>query len=127
MKANIFVFPHETLTPIVGKPTHDAIKKLRNQVYANAMNNECTLGGGDYGYLGLIMPTEEYLQLQRDEGNNNPIEFIKPPLPDPAAAPADIKRASQKILDVKSMEAHLQRQILAAIDEKIIETLVADV
>ena len=77
IKATTFVFPHEILTPIVGKPTHETVKLLRKEAYANAYENECTLGGGDNGYLGLIMPANEYRDIQIKAGTAVASDFIK--------------------------------------------------
>ena len=125
MKATTFVFPHETLTPVTGKPTHESVTLLRKEVYANAFQNECTLGGGDNGYLGIIMPTEKYKQAQINAGitEADTFEFTKPAAPDPLAASATILRTNKDILDYKAMEGHLKRQILTAIDREYIEAL----
>ena len=63
-KTTTFVFPHETLTKIEGKPTNATLHTLKQELYANAMANECSLGCGTRGYLGIIMPTNDYIQLQ---------------------------------------------------------------
>ena len=123
IKATTFVFPHEILTPIVGKPTHETVKLLRKEAYANAYENECTLGGGDNGYLGLIMPANEYRDIQIKAGTTVASDFIKPIPPDPAANATIISSTNKKILDYKAMEGHLKRQILAAVEREYIESL----
>ena len=89
MKATIFVFPHTKLTKIIGKPNHDNVTLLRKEIYANAMQNKFTLGEGDNGYLGIIMPTIEYIIKQIKNGVQILIGFIRPQPPDPALA-ADV-------------------------------------
>ena len=69
---------------------------LRKEIYANAMQNECTLGGGDNGYLSIIMPTIEYITEQTKNGVQIPIGFIRPQPPDPALA-ADVVRRTKSI------------------------------
>jgi hypothetical protein len=125
-KATTFVFTHEKLTPIVGKPNHESVKLLRQELYANAFENECTLGGGNHGYLGLIMPDEAYLQLQIDSGIEAPVAFIKPAAP--ADNATDVIKASinKKILDYKSMEAHLKKQLIDAVERDYIELMSDD-
>ena len=115
MRATTFVFPHATLTKIEGKPTHETVTIFKSELYANALQNDCTLGGGDNGYLGLIMPTTEYEKTQTDDGVQHPIAFAKPPPPDPTAAEAIIIRTNKEILDYKTMEGQLKGQIIAAI------------
>lgn len=122
IKATTFVFPHETLTPIIGKPNHESVKLLRKELYANAYENDCTLGGGDNGYLGIIMPTTKYSELLTDAGAAD-IAFVKPPAPDATADDTTIANVNKKILDYKAMEGHLKRQILTAIEREYIELL----
>jgi hypothetical protein len=120
IKATTFVFPHETLTPIIGKPNHETVKLLRKELYA--YENECTLGGGDNGYLGIIMSNTKYSKLLTDAGAAD-IAFVKPPAPDDTADAAVIASINKKILDYKAMEGHLKRQILASIEREYIESL----
>ena len=48
-------FPYKTRTPIVGEPTYKALKRLKNELRANASSVDTDLGGGDHGYLGLVL------------------------------------------------------------------------
>ena len=122
IKATTFVFPHETLIPIIGKPTHKTVKLLRKELYANAYENKCTLGGGDNEYLGIIMTNTKYSALLTDAGSAD-IVFVKPAIPDDAADDSVKASINKKILDYKAMEAHLKRQMLTAIDREFIESL----
>jgi hypothetical protein len=45
--------PHSTPTPQV-------VRQLRKEVYANAQAVDTSLGGGQFGHLGLVMPDDEY-------------------------------------------------------------------
>ena len=56
-------FPHSSPTPIRGEPSYKALKKLKNELRANASSVDSDLGGGDYGYLGLILSEEEYQRI----------------------------------------------------------------
>ena len=87
------------------------------------MQNECTLGGGDNGYLGIIMPTNEYIIEQTKNGIQIPIGFIKPQPPDPALAADVICRTKSILLNYKSIEAHLKGQIMDTIKRKYIAEL----
>jgi hypothetical protein len=54
-------FPHPVLTPIVDKPSYATLQLLRQELHnANAHAITSTLGGGDNGYLVLIMPAAEF-------------------------------------------------------------------
>ena len=118
IKATTFVFPHETLTKIKGKPTHESVKLLRKELYANAYENECTLGGGDNGYLRIIMPNDNYAKLQTDMGIETPVPFTKPNVPSATANDIETKTINQQRLDHKAMEGHLKKQIIDAFDHE---------
>jgi hypothetical protein len=122
-KATVFVFPHDTLTPITDEPNHTTIELLLNEIYANAAENETTLGGGQNGYLGLIMPTAEYLKVQTDMGITPAIPFIKPTAPTTGDDAITIKRKEQIIVDYKHMELQLKKQIIAAVKAEFLEPL----
>ena len=53
-------FPYPTPTPIQGEPTYKSLKRLKNELQANASSVESDLGGGDHGYLGLVLTDAEY-------------------------------------------------------------------
>ena len=53
-------FEYKTLTKIVGEPTIDTIAKLHKEVKRNAQKVPTTLGGGQNGYLGLVVPAQVY-------------------------------------------------------------------
>ena len=46
---------YKTLTPIQCTPTYKTIQRLKAELQANASIVETDLGGGDYGYLGLVL------------------------------------------------------------------------
>ena len=39
-------------------PDYDAINEIHQLLTANAASVECNLGGGQNGYLGLVLPPE---------------------------------------------------------------------
>jgi hypothetical protein len=56
-----FIYPHPTLTKIIGKPSYAALKLLQKEIYATARTVFSTRGGGNNGHLCLVMPALEYL------------------------------------------------------------------
>ena len=58
---NYFQIP--VLTHIHGEPTFETLKNLRNQVKANAGSVTTHLGGGAFGYLGLLLSPAEYNRI----------------------------------------------------------------
>ena len=53
-------FPYKTPTPIQGEPTYKTLKRLKNELRANASSVDTDLGGGDHGFLGLVLTDAEY-------------------------------------------------------------------
>lgn len=50
-------FEYKELTKIDGEPTLDSILLLHRQINQNAQSVPTTLGGGQLGYLGLVIAT----------------------------------------------------------------------
>jgi hypothetical protein len=129
IKADTFIFPHATLTPITGEPTHATIATLTSELYANARHNLTTLGGGNLGYMGLLMTAADYAALQTEAGNPNPEPFDIPNAPaalTAASTDADknaFQEAKQHRVNCSTMEALLQQQIIAAVDAKYIKKI----
>jgi hypothetical protein len=75
------VFPHPSLTKIVGRPNHSLLQLLQMQLYANANAISSNLGGGLHGHLALVMPPEQYLLLtgQAFDIPDNPGKFVRLP------------------------------------------------
>ena len=76
-------FKYPTPTPITGKPTNKSLKRLKNELRANASSVDTDLGGGDHGYLGLVLTDVEYANI-----NPTPQAFIAPAFPGTLTIPA---------------------------------------
>ena len=59
-------FKYKTPTPIQGTPTNKTLKRLKQELRANASSVETDLGGGDHGYLGLLLTDAEYAAVSND-------------------------------------------------------------
>eukprot|EP00591_Stephanopyxis_turris_P011763 CAMPEP_0195511484 /NCGR_PEP_ID=MMETSP0794_2-20130614/3783_1 /TAXON_ID=515487 /ORGANISM="Stephanopyxis turris, Strain CCMP 815" /LENGTH=71 /DNA_ID=CAMNT_0040639083 /DNA_START=51 /DNA_END=262 /DNA_ORIENTATION=- len=55
--------PYPAITKIVGRPTYVSIRELVRQLKANASAIATDLGGGQHGFLGLILLDNEYQEL----------------------------------------------------------------
>ena len=53
-------FQYPTPRIIRGEPTHQDLKRLNTELRANASSIDSDLGGGDHGYLGLVLTAPEY-------------------------------------------------------------------
>jgi hypothetical protein len=125
-----YTFPHTTLTPIVGKPTLATLTLLKLELYANAMFTESLLGGGNHGYLALVMSPAEYA-LQPGT-----IPFIEPANPGeqpphlPAATAPQMTEANRrhdyniaKYAEYRAIHAQLKLQLINAVHTTYIEIL----
>jgi hypothetical protein len=114
--------PHDPLTKLSAslEPTAAAVRLLRRELYANARSVPTTLGGGQHGHLGLIMPVADYATM-----SNDPYVLPAfPDIPDYAGAATPAERAEWEALykvDMKDYsEAHglhmqLSKMFLAAV------------
>ena len=57
-------FKYKTPTPIQGTPTNKTLKRLKTELRANASSVESDLGGGDHGYLGLVLTDVKYASIR---------------------------------------------------------------
>jgi hypothetical protein len=121
MTTSFATLPHDPLTPLDphNTPTPDAVRLLRRELYANAQAIPTTLGGGQFGHLGLIMPDAEFSTL-------SPTPYalpILPPLPiyDGATAVARdamkdaYKTAMDTYVEAHAIQNHLKALILKAV------------
>ena len=68
-------FKYKTPTPIRREATNKALKRLQTELQANASSIETDLGGGNHGYLALVLTDEEYASIP----NTQP--FVVPTYP----------------------------------------------
>ena len=123
-------FKYKTPTPIRGEPTNKALKTLQKELQANASSVETDLGGGNHGYLGLVLTDAEYATIP----NTQP--FIPPTYPPPLVIPANstpiqalelkeqYNEQKRLYLECKNVEKALLRHIQEAIEDKYINSLV---
>jgi hypothetical protein len=73
-----FILDHDPLAPLdsLAPPTPDAVRRLPQELYTNAQNVASSLGGGNHGHLGMLMPTEEYTRISNGSAEYN---FPAPP------------------------------------------------
>ena len=53
-------FPNPTVPKIEGEPTYQSIKNVEKVLLENAASVPSELGGGQHGYLGLILSDTKY-------------------------------------------------------------------
>ena len=121
-------FQFKELTKIHGEPNYDSIKRLHNQVKANAFSVPSVLGGGNFGHLGLVVTPQKYAMI-----SNAP--FNRTNHPGPCVFPANSTQAQiQAIRDthteqirifneVLGVEAALRQQINDAVEESYLKAI----
>ena len=126
-------FKYKTPIPINGEPTYKSLKRLKTELRANASSVDTDLGGGDHGYLGLVLSDVEYARI-----TPTPAAFVAPHFPgalviDPAftamqAVQARESHAEDLALyrECKNVEKALLRHIQTAVDDEYIEFMVDD-
>ena len=124
-------FKYPTPTPINGEPTNKSLKRLKNELRANASSVDSDLGGGDHGYLGLVLTDIEY-------SNVSATAFVAPPFPRTLTIPVATtavqalqlrethKEEARIYRECKNIERALLRHIQTALEEKYIEHLIDD-
>ena len=138
-------FQYKDLTPIVGQPTLETILRLYRQVKRNAQSVDCKLGGGQLGYLGLVLSEDDYNMIP------GTVPFVRPTDPGTFTARAPrtgtqtragtpstsstttaIDIANQKSLheelerrywECQAVEQALRNQIIAAMDSDYLDAI----
>lgn len=124
-------FKYKTPTPIHGTPSNKTLKRLKTELRANASSVECDLGGGDHGYLGLVLTDSEYARILP-----TPTPFLPPHFPEALVVPVGTdavqaltlreayKDQKKSYYECKNVEKALQRHIQDAIEDKYLDSLV---
>ena len=73
-------FQYKTPTPIQGAPTNKTRKRLKQELRANISSVDSDLGGGDHGYLGLVLTDSEYATVMATP-------FVPPTYPETLTVP----------------------------------------
>ena len=117
-------FDHLVLTKIRGKSTYETLHHLKNELKSNLVSVPTTLGGGNYGYLGMILTPIEFHCI----APANP--FTRPPnpgvlVPNPASmdthivSAEDTHRTTKQIyLKTLLLKLTIIHQIIEAVDTK---------
>ena len=110
------------ITTITGAPNYERLKTLKDQLKANAASIPTTLGGGNHGYLGLILSSAAYTTIAATQ-------FFEPNLPagTSAANTSTIIRCHTEALcqwrEFKNVNTTLKNQLLSALDDIYVRAL----
>ena len=114
-------FPKPNPTKIVGIPTYESIKRLNDDISANAASVHTDLGGGAHGYLGMTVSPAIYATISNTA-------FTRPPSPTaPAltgltgpqitAANRRYDADKKKFAEFVSLSNALKKQLIASVDD----------
>lgn len=93
-------FPEETLPKIIGLPNYENLSELRKALKYNASSVTSTLGGGNNGYLGIVVSPAVYASI-------DPTPFLTPV--DPGIQP-DIPPGTSAANTAVIVRAHQEQQ-----------------
>ena len=115
-------FKYKTPTPIRGEPTNKVLKRLKLELQSNASSVETNLGGGNYGYLGLVLIDKEYTSIPHTQPFivlNYPslLAILAASIPIEAL---ELKDRHRLYLECKNIEKALLRHIQDTIEDKYI-------
>ena len=85
-------FEYKQLTKIIGRPRIDNILAVYKQLKRNAQRVPTTLGGGQHGYLALVLSATAYATIPGATNFLRPTDpgpFVLTPNPTPAATRAN--------------------------------------
>ena len=111
------------ITKITGEPNYESLKYLKDQLKANTASIPTTLGGGNHGYLGLILSPAAYTTIAATQ-------FVEPIYPGQHPnVPAGTSTANTSTIvrhhtedlrqwqEFKNINTALKNQLLSALDD----------
>jgi hypothetical protein len=116
-----FTFPHETLTPIVGRPTNTTLHLLQRQLFTDARSVPSSRrGGGIHGHFAMLLSDADYF-ARVGVVFDVPVHPGPPPPPVGAAAVIAVALCSHTdvLADVRlfnNLRAAYTAQILTAVN-----------
>jgi hypothetical protein len=120
-----FNFSHETLTPIIGKPTNTTLQTLQRQSSTNARSVPSTRGGGTHGHLAILLSPADYF-LRAGFAFIVPTHPGPPPEPVGTAAVIGVALRNHALADLavyNNLNAALTAQILLAVNASFLSAL----
>ena len=121
-----FEFP--VVDKIHGRPSFESLRTLKKQLKANALAVPSTLGGGNFGLLGLVLTNAEYTRISNEQfvEPNRPGALIVPPF----TANHDLIRLQQEhealketYNDCMAVKKTLIKQIVGAVDPEFLKDI----
>lgn len=96
-------FQYPVLTKVHDTPTYEVLKRIKDEIKANATNVQCDLGGGKHGHLGPVLTLTEYAILSETP-------YTRPVHPGPDPDPSATQWESQLNRDRHQEKIRLYRE-----------------
>jgi hypothetical protein len=123
-------FPNTTLPTIDGLPTYEILKELRTLLKENATSILCTLGGGNHGYLGMVVAAAIYSTIVPAQAFTIPAQPPTLPLIAPGATAAltaeTVRRHTEQLRiwhEYTNMHNALKKQLQHAVPSLYLRAL----
>ena len=122
-------FPNSSIPIIEGEPTYDKIKQIKKLLIENASSIQTTLGGGNYGYLGLILKLAKYQTVTGHQFQPHPNPGALPVIPHGTtqhqilSANAQHKESLRLWREQNIIIKALKNQLTGSVDKKYIADL----
>lgn len=122
-------FPFPTLPVQAGKPTYETINATHDKLKINAAAIHTTLGGGQHGHLGLVLPPETYTAVAGTPFETPDDPGVHPILPNGATAAQIVELTRQHTADVKTWtecmntDIALKNQLITTFEPKYLRSL----
>ena len=127
-KNNYFEYPE--LTRIHGLPTTTSLIELRDEIRANAQSVITTLGGGNWGHMGLVCSPMMYATMMGSRLYIHPVNPGPFEVQDINIGPAEVTEQkaawdeqTRLYREVNGVERNLKQQIVSAMDRKYLRAL----
>ena len=121
-----FEFP--VVDKIHGEPSYETLKKLKKQLKANALAVPSTLGGGNFGLLGLVLTDPEYARISNEQfvEPNHPGTLVVPQFTanhDLICLQEEHKAEKETYNDCMAVKKTLTKQIVGAVEPKYLKDI----
>lgn len=120
-------FPYSTIEQIKGEPSHHSIKEVERKLIKNASSIPSELGGGQHGYLGLVLAAEKCNLATGSTFSPHPNPGSIPTFPDHPTQPqiAQISSTHKERLRLWRQQHNvikaLKKQLTNAFEDKLLK------
>ena len=129
VEAMLESFPNNPVTKIEGEPSYQSLRTLETELIQNASSIFTELGGGNHGYLGLLLEAAKHLEITGHDFSRHPNPGPIPTFPANPTQPqiAQINATHKEQLrlyrEQQTLIKALKKQCTTALPPKFLEEL----